>query len=89
MGTGYVLRLKSNEVTLNATGNTVGNASLVRIVNTGTATSVITRTSNAAAQIANCTILAGSEDFIEKLPTDTLTSSNTTTCLAVSCAFRD
>lgn len=83
----YVLKLKGNEMALSS-ANTVGNADLVRLLNTSTGIAVITQTSNAAVQVGNCSILANQELFFQKLPTDTLASTNNLV-LATSVSFRD
>jgi hypothetical protein len=84
----YTLKVKTAELTLTATPNTVGSASLVRIINTGTVASLITQQSNGVANVS-FTLAPAEEAIVQKLPGDTLTSANITTCFATSIAFRD
>jgi hypothetical protein len=84
----YTLKVKTAELTLTATPNTVGSASVVRIINTGTGASLITQQSNGVANVS-FTLAPSEEAIVQKLPADTLTSANLTTCLATSIAFRD
>lgn len=83
----YTIKLKGNELTLNSTATSVGNASIVRIVNLGGAVAVVTQTTNTAVQVGNCSIYANEEVLLQKGPTDVLTAS--ANLQAVSIAFRD
>jgi len=70
-----VLKLQGVEITLSATANTVGLASFVRVYNATAAAIVLTK-QNVVANTANATITVGTlqEVFVNKAPTDTLTS---------------
>jgi hypothetical protein len=78
-----VLRLQGAEVTLNnSVANTVGGASLVRVIEAGVANNLGVVTvyfSGNSSTNATMTIVGGQTVFLKKAPTDTLLSSGANT----------
>lgn len=79
-----ILKLKGAQVSI-ASANNVGNANLVRIVNTGAAAVMNVAYANGTVY-ANCTVSNTQAVIIEKDPTDTVTGAN---MLAVQIAYRN
>lgn len=67
--------------------NTVSNATLIRVVNTGSVTFLL-NFANTTTVYANITLLANSVTFVQKGSTDTVNSSNSSV-RAASIAYRD
>lgn len=78
-----ILKLKSPPVDLDATGNTVNSASVVSIINTNSAFTIITIASSGYA----VHISAGERVVLEKDPAEELTSSVTTGVHATAIAY--
>jgi hypothetical protein len=78
-----IVKLLGAEISI-ASANTVGNANLVRVFNTGSA--AILNVSNTSAIYANCTVGQYESITIEKATTDTLTGAN---MRAAPIAFRN
>lgn len=79
-----VLRLKGAQVSI-ASANNVGNANLIRVINTGAAAVMNVAYANGTVY-ANCTVSNTQAIVIEKDPTDTVTGAN---MLAVQIAYRN
>ena len=69
------------------TANTVGNSTLIRVINTGTGTAFL-NLANTTAVYANITLLANSVTFVAKDPTDTANGA-VASVRAAAIAFRD
>ena len=69
------------------TANTVSNATLMRVINTGTGTALL-NLANTTAIYANITLLANSVTFVAKAATDTANGA-VSTVRAASIAYRD
>jgi len=67
--------------------NTVSNATLIRVINTGTGTALL-NLANTTAIYANVTLLANSVTFIIKAATDTANGA-VSTVRAAAIAYRD
>ena len=80
------IRGTAGEVAL-TNSNTVSNATLIRVINTGTATALL-NLANTTAIYANVTLLANSVTFITKDPTDTANGA-VSTVRAAAIAYRD
>lgn len=84
----HLIKIKSTEITVNATPNTVSNATAVRIVHQGTgSTSHLITLANTTGTIGTFTIHAQSVEYLQKASTDTLSVDNGTDVTAVSIAF--
>lgn len=79
-----VLRLKGAQVSI-ASANNVGNANLIRVINTGAAAVMNVAYANGTVY-ANCTVSNTQAIVIEKDPTDTVAGAN---MLAVQIAYRN
>lgn len=79
-----IIKLRSNELTLSTTANTVSDAVAVRITNTGNTSHVVTQ---AGSQAATFTILPQTDITIAKATTDTLAVDSGSDVVAVSVAF--
>ena len=79
-----ILRLKGAQVSI-ASANNVGNANLIRVINTGAAAVMNVAYANGTVY-ANCTVSNTQAIVIEKDPTDTVTGAN---MLAVQIAYRN
>jgi small neutral amino acid transporter SnatA (MarC family) len=85
-----IYKFLGSEITLSATANTVGNATLVRLVhaNTSAAAHTITQKYANGTTKAVFTMVYPTGDFaIQKLPDDTLTVDSGSDVKAVSIAF--
>ena len=80
------IRGTAGEVAL-TNANTVSNATLIRVINTGTGTALL-NLANTTAIYANVTLLANSVTFIAKDPTDTANGA-VSTVRAAAIAYRD
>jgi hypothetical protein len=71
------------EQPINATANTVGDASFVRILNKDTGAVLVTQ-QHVAANTANTTftVAPGQDVLLQKAPSDTLTSNASANCVA-------
>ena len=78
-----ILKLKSPPVELNGTGNTVNSASVVSIINTNSAFTIITIVSSGYA----VHIKAGERVVLEKDPAEELTSSEIAGVHATAIAY--
>ena len=74
------------EVSL-ANSNTVSNATLIRVINTGLG-NVLLNFANTTAVYANITLLANSVTFVSKATTDTVNASSSAV-KAAAIAYRD
>lgn len=81
------IRGTAGEVSL-ATANTVSNANLIRVINTGTGTALLNLANTTGGIYANVTLLANSVTFIVKDPTDTA-NGVVSTVRAAAIAYRD
>lgn len=79
-----VLRLKGAQISI-ASANNVGNANLIRVINTGAAAVMNVAYANGTVY-ANCTVSNTQAIVIEKDPTDTVAGAN---MLAVQIAYRN
>ena len=84
-----LIKVLSNEITLNASNTTVNNAVVVRLVHTGTQEHVITIADGVGSNIGTFTILNNSEIIIEKRKTDTLQVDTGSDVKAVSIAYKN
>jgi hypothetical protein len=81
----YLIKLKSSEAICNSTPSSFGNASIVRLTNSG-ATTVITQ-NNASATVGTMTLFGNTTAILQKSSTDNLTSTSNVQCVAIS--YRD
>lgn len=82
-----VIKVLGNEMTLNATPNTVSSAKLVRCVNSNTTTSHTLTFANAGGNTASVTIAPLDTIAVVKNPSDTLRVDAGSDVKAVSIAF--
>lgn len=82
MTTSYVIKLLAPEMALSA-ANTVNNSRCVRILETGTGNALITHKDAGGNTIATVTMRQGTDIYLRKDMTDTL-SSNSATTVAVA-----
>jgi hypothetical protein len=80
------IKLRGTEQPCNSTANAFGNATLVRILETGTGNALITHRANSTVTVGTVTIRQGTDAFIIKGPLDTL-ESNSATVVGVQVAF--
>jgi hypothetical protein len=85
------LKLKSAEITLSTTSNTVASATLVRVVNTGNTFHVVTLTDNADATLGSFTLGAYdsgySIEYVRKSATDKIAVDSGTDVKATSVGY--
>lgn len=86
-----VLKLKSEEIALSTTPNTVFDAKLVRVLNTGASSTLVIVKDSSNNILGSITLTAidkeGSHELIKKDPSDTLQSNNGNTVVATSVGF--
>jgi hypothetical protein len=80
-----IIKPLANAETVSTTNTNITTAKLVHIFN-GNAGPALIALKNSSAQYASLIIPAGEDVFVQKDPTDTLTS-NATSTFAVKCAF--
>jgi hypothetical protein len=80
-----ILKLLGNEIDINSTANDVNTSVLVRVVNRGTANTVLLQKYANGVQIASTTVLGNSEIIIQKGSTDILVGA---TMVATPVAFK-
>lgn len=71
-----IFKLLGDEININSTANDVYSSVLVRVVNRGTANTVLIQKYANGLQIASTTVLGNSEIVVEKSTTDTLIGAN-------------
>lgn len=71
-----IYKLLGNEININSTANDVYTSTLVRVVNRGTANTVLLQSYSNGVQFASTTVLGNSEIVIEKKNTDLIIGSN-------------
>lgn len=85
----FLLKLQAQEVALPTTANTVANATVVRLLNTGGASHLITLTDNAGTgTIGSITIAAGQDLYITKETSQKLKVDSGTDVKAVPIGYR-
>lgn len=80
-----IFKLLGDEIDINATANNVYSSVLVRVVNRGTANTVLIQKYSNGVQIASTTVLGNSEIIVEKGTSDTLIGA---TMVATPVAYR-
>ncbi len=82
------IKLLANSQAITTTNNSIGSAKLVRIVNTDTATALITLFDTVAnTQLGTITVGPSQELFLQKAKTDAIVSNNNTLTLASKIGF--
>lgn len=70
-----IIKVLSEETTLDTTPDTIGDARVVRVYNDSGSDALVTRRNAANTVLGSCTLANGSIQFMEKVFDDTLESS--------------
>lgn len=84
----FLLKLQSQEIALPTTANTISNATVVRLLNTGGASHLVTLADNAGTTVGSITIAAGQDLYITKETTQKLKVDSGTDVKAVPIGYR-
>lgn len=84
-----IVKLLSNSVACNTTPSAFGNNKLVQVTNINTTAYLVTQRDSANNILGSIAISGGATLVIEKSPTDTLESNNTTNVVATVVAYRN
>lgn len=84
-----IVKPLSTEIQLGTTANTVSEASMVRLVNTGTSDRVITKKDSGGTSLGTFTILSKNVEFVSKKTDETLEQGSGTDVKATAVAILD
>lgn len=81
-----IYKLLGNEIDINSVANNINSSVLVRVVNRGTANTVLLQKYSNGVQFASTTVLGNSEIVIQKSTTDIILGAN---MVATPVAFKN